>query len=466
MAPRAEVPGARGWRGALAEFAALWRAPEPDTDLMRASSAAVLEGPGRAAHAVLWSVLAFVIVALIWAALAQIDQIVVGSGKVIPSSQLQRVQNLEGGIVSAILVQTGDAVKKGQVVMQLDATRFNSTFQEGQAKDQALIARVARLSAEADGVPFAPPAELLHANPAIIAQEQAVYDSRRRELDANLVVLRQQERQRGQELEEMRAKERQLETSHQFAQRELDLTRPLAQQGAVSEVELLRTERQTQDLAGALEASRLAVPRLESALAEVRGKVAGFQAQFRAKAADELSSVRGEQTALSAANVGLQDRVARTLVRAPMAGIVKQLKVNTVGGVIQPGVDLMEIVPIEDSLLIEARVKPSDIAFLRIGQLAIVKLSAYDFSIYGGLEGRLEHISADTLTPEDPGEKRESYYQIRVRTQTSKLDAEGTPLSILPGMEATVDVRTGRRTVLHYLLKPILKTREKALREP
>jgi adhesin transport system membrane fusion protein len=179
----------------------------------------------------------------------------------------------------------------------------------------------------------------------------------------------------------------------------------------------------------------------------------------------ELNLARAEQSALSAANTALDDRVTRTLVRAPLAGTVKQIKVNTVGGVVQPGMDLLEIVPLDDTLLIEARVRPADIAFLRPGQEAMVKLSAYDFSIYGGFPATLEHISADTMMPERPGERQESFYQIRVRTKQSKPNGRAEPLAILPGMVATVDIKTGKKTVLHYLLKPIIKTKEMALRE-
>jgi membrane fusion protein, adhesin transport system len=207
------------------------------------------------------------------------------------------------------------------------------------------------------------------------------------------------------------------------------------------------------------------LPRLDAAYREARQKMDELTARFRADAMKELTLARAEQAAISAANTALQDRVTRTLVRAPLAGIVKQVKVATVGGVVQPGMDLVEIVPLDDTLLVEARVRPADIAFLRPGQQAMVKLTAYDFSIYGGFPATLEHISADTLTPDKPGERSDSYYQIRVRTRQNKPSGHDEVLPILPGMVATVDVQTGKKTVLHYLLKPIIKTREMALRE-
>jgi adhesin transport system membrane fusion protein len=256
-----------------------------------------------------------------------------------------------------------------------------------------------------------------------------------------------------------------MQQSYNLVAQELAMTRPLVPQGAVSEVDVLRLERQANDLKGELTATRLALPRLEAAYREVRQKIEETTAHFRADAMKDLNLARAEQTALSAANTALEDRVSRTLVRAPLAGIVKQIKVNTVGGVVQPGSDLLEIVPLEDTLLIEARVRPADIAFLHPGQEAMVKLSAYDFSIYGGFPATLEHISADTIMPERPGERQESYYQIRVRTRQNHPSGKAEAVAILPGMVATVDIKTGQKTILHYLMKPIIKTKETAFRE-
>lgn len=436
-----------------------------DTGFMRESSAAMMEGPRYFTHWILWFTLLFCVVAVVWAALATVDEFTVGEGKVIPSSQVQVVQNLEGGIVSEIMVKVGQVVRKDQPLMRIDDTRFTASSREGQARDQALLARITRLAAEAGNTAFVPPARLTQEAPALVAQEKSLYTTRQRELQANQSILRQQADQRRREFAENRSREAQLQQSHELIAKELALMRPMAKQGAVSEVDLLRLERQVNDLRGELDATRLALPRLESAYREVQQKMEELNVRFRADAMKELNLVRGEQNALSAANTALDDRVNRTLVRAPLAGTVKQIKVSTVGGVVQPGMDLLEIVPLDDTLLIEARVRPADIAFLRAGQEAIVKLSAYDFSIYGGLPATLEHISADTLMPERPGERQESFYQIRVRTRQLKPGGQATPLAILPGMVATVDIKTGKKTVLHYLLKPIIKTKEMALRE-
>ncbi|SOY93627.1 Type I protease secretion protein, haemolytica toxin secretion prtE family (hlyD) [Cupriavidus taiwanensis] len=460
MSPRPEP------RTLARRVAAALRPHADDSAFMDPRDEAALARPRWFAHWILWCAAVFVIVALSWAALARVDEVAVGEGKVIPSSQVQVVQNLEGGIVAQILVRPGQVVDKDQPLMRIDDTRFTASYQEGRTKDDALVARIARLSAEAAGADFGAGAGGGDGDARrFVAEERALFASRKHALEANLAVLRQQSEQRRQELAEKRSREQQLRQSHRLVAQELAMMRPMVAQGVVSDVDVLRLERQTNDLKGELDASRLAMPRLEAAYRESQQKLDEASAHFRAEAMRELNQAKAEQAALSATNTALQDRVDRTLVRSPLAGIVKQLKVNTVGGVVQPGMDLVEIVPLEDTLLVEARVRPADIAFLRPGQPAVVKLSAYDFSIYGGFAGTVEHISADTLTPERPGERPESYYLVRVRTRDNRPAGSAVQVPILPGMVATVDVLTGQKTVLHYLLKPIIKTRDMAFRE-
>lgn len=456
-------------RGTLTELAnrivAALRPRPDDTAFMRERCAAAMEGPRYFTHWILWATLVFFVAALTWAALAKVDEVIVGEGKVIPTRRVQVVQNLEGGIVSEIMVRVGQVVQKDEPLLRIDDTRFASSYKEGKTKDAALIARIARLTAEANGMSFVAPPQLKQTDRSLLDQEESLFESRQRELQANLAVLRQQAEQHRQELAEKRSREAQLQLSYSLVAKELELTSPLVQKGAVSDVEVLRLERQANDMKGDLDATRLAMPRLDAAWREARQKIDELNARFRADAMKELNETRAEQAALSAANVALEDRVTRTIVRAPVRGMIKQIKLNTVGGVVQPGMDLLEIVPLDETLLIEARVQPSDIAFLRPGQDATVKLSAYDFSIYGGFPATVEDISADTLVPERPGEKPDSYYRILVRTKTNKPSGQREAVRIVPGMIATVDIQTGRRTVLHYLLKPVIKTKETALRE-
>jgi adhesin transport system membrane fusion protein len=436
-----------------------------DSEFMTDVSAATLRGARPLAHWILWSTVAFLGVALIWASGAQLDEVAQGQGQVIPSSKIQVVQNLEGGIIAELLVEPGQIVHKGQPLLRIDDTRFASSYLEGAAKDDALRVRIARLEAEAALGEFIPPADLQQDKSELVRQERAVFDSRHRDLQASVAVLDQQAEQRSRELAETQAHAAQLEHSYALVQQELAITRQAADQSVFPKVQLIRLERQANDLKGELEVAKLSVPRLQAARAEVRRKAEQIAAEFRAAASRELSEARAEQSIVSATKVALEDRLARTTVRAPLTGTIKQVKVNTVGGVVQPGMDLVEIVPLEDSLLVEARVRPADIAFLRPGLEAMVKLTAYDFSIYGGLEGIVEHISADAIIDERPGVRPESYYLVRVRTSRGGRGAGDKHLKIIPGMQATVDIRTGHKTVLQYLLKPILRAKQTALRE-
>lgn len=429
-----------------------------DIDFMPEQVAATLLWPRFFSRVMLWAMFVFVIIALVWAGLASVDEITVATGKVVPSSQVQVIQNLEGGIVSRIAVQVGDVVKKGQLLVQLDETRFSSSNKENQGKLESLRAKNSRLTAEAYNKPFEHPDKV---QPELIEHEQALYLARQRELLANIAVLRQQADQRSQEMDEKKSREIQLQQSLKLVEKELSMTRPLMQQGVVSEVEVLRLERQVNDLRGDLESTRITIPKLSAGVQEIHNRIESMNMKFRSEAMNELSHARDEYASTSAIDIAIGDRLARTAIRSPVNGIIKQIMVNTVGGVIQPGMELMQIVPIEDDLLIEARVRPSDIAFLRPGQEALVKISAYDFSVYGGLPGVLERISADTIT----NEKGEGFYQITVRTKASTLTKYKDQMAIIPGMQATVDVKTGKKTILSFILKPIIKTKENALRE-
>lgn len=304
-------------------------------------------------------------------------------------------------------------------------------------------------------------AELRALYPDVVNREIDLYNNRLASLETNQLVFQQQIEQKRQEIVEQEAKLANLRQSFELSQEELNLTRPAFEQGAVSRVELLQLERQVNQLKGDLEATQLAIPRARSALKEAQNKLKESAAKFRAEAQEDLTNVRGKLDQIRESSVSLEDKVSRTQVRSPVKGIVKQIQINTVGGVIRPGMNLMEIVPLEDSLLIEAKVRPEDIGFIKPGLHAVVKLTAYDFAIFGGLPAEVENISADTILDEEGN----SFYQIRVRTDKNYLGTSESPLPIIPGMQASVDVITGKKTLLDYLLKPILKAKQNALRE-
>lgn len=431
-----------------------------DADFLTDVRAVSLRGPRRAATLLLLLVAYLVALAIYWAHNTVIDEVTRGAGTVIPSGQVQVVQNLEGGIVAEILAQEGEIVAKGQVLVRIDNTTFRSSLQETEERRLARLFQIARLSAEVEGRAPQWPAEAAD-RPGLKASEQALYDSRQAELAAAIAVLQNQAVQKRQELAELRSNLGRDQEAYNLAAEELQVTEPLAERGVISRVELLRLKRQVNDLHGKLEATRLAIPRAESAIEEAERRVEERRAMFTSEAQAALTQARTELATLQATTVAAADRVSRTAVRAPVRGTVKRLLVNTVGGVVRPGADLVEIVPLEDKLLIEARVRPSDIAFLHPDQKANVRISAYDFAVYGGLKAKVEQISADAIA----GERGESYFLIRLRTERNYLGTADKPLPIIPGMTATVDILTGRKSILDYLLNPIMRARETALRE-
>ncbi len=373
------------------------------------------------AHSLLFVIAVFTIAGLLWANVTYLDEATSGQGRIIPSGQVQVIQNLEGGILSALLVKDGDKVEKGQIVARLDETRFQSSLRENRVKYLALRAAEARLRAEADGGQPRFPDELKE-RADLIQVERELFSARRRALDESVIALRR---------------------SLELAQRELAMTEPVVQRGGVSEVELLRLRRQVNELSATIE--------------EKRNK-------FRADARQDLNRILADVDGLRETSVAAQDRVERSTLRSPVKGVVKKIYQKTIGAVISPGADLMDIVPLEDTLLVEARIRPTDVGFLHVGQVAKVKIMAFDYAIYGSLPAKVEHISPDAID-ESKDPRAEPYYRVLVRTERNYLEGRKGRLEIMPGMTATVDVLTGSKTVLTYLLKPFVKVKESAMRE-
>lgn len=396
---------------------------------------------------------------VLWAAVAQLDEVTRGDGKVIPSRQLQVLQSIDGGLVSEILVKEGDVVQQNQLLIKIDETRFVSSVKENQAQYLGLVAKTARLKAIADGKPFVPSADVVKAAPEIVAQERQYYEARTDEMNAAVSIARQQLAQRHQELNEAQARRAQATQGYELTSKELAVTKPLINSGAVSEVELLRLERDVSRYRGERDMAVAQISRIQAAINEAQRKIEEVELTFRNDASKELSETTAKLNSLAEGSVALSDRVKQSSIRSPVKGTVKRLLVNTVGGVVQPGKDMIEIVPLEDTLLLEARVLPRDIAFLRPGQPAMVKFTAYDFSIYGGLEGTLEHIGADSVMDE----KGNAFYTVRVRTNKAGFGDANLP--IIPGMVAEVDILTGKKSVLTYLVKPVLRAKSVAMTE-
>lgn len=426
-----------------------------------AISADLLRPLPRGLDAMILALSAMVFSFVAWSAWAVIEEVTRGEGRIIPASKIQLVQNLEGGIVRHLGVHEGDRVNAGDVLLRIDPTQAGSSLGEARLRMFGLRTQIARLRAEIEDSDLSFDKEIADAVPELIGRQRQHFQERQRELKASLAVLSAQQKQRAQEIRELTAKIKRQSRAKEIAEAELAILRPLAAKRAVSRANVLEAERKLNEAAGSLEAAELALPRIKAQLQEVRERRLEKLAAFRSEALQQLTRARVELAALQQASKGQADTLARTTVRAPVKGIVKTVHVTTIGQVVAPGSDLVEIVPLDDTLLVEARVRPSDIAFLRPGQEALVKLTAYDFSLYGGLKGRLEQIGADSVT----NDKGETYYLVRVRTTTSTLRHGGEDLPIIPGMVAQVDVKTGSKTVLTYLTKPLTRMRQEALQE-
>ncbi|CAN4267702.1 AcrA Membrane-fusion protein [Methylophilaceae bacterium] len=395
---------------------------------------------------------------MLWAALTNVEELVKGDGKVVPSSQLQILQSLDGGIVQNIYVKEGQKVRSGQALVQIDSTRFLSSVKENQVQNIALAAKAERLNAQLENRTFKVPINITEEMRLVFAQEQRYFENARYELDAQLSIARQQLTQRRQELNEAQAKRDQAKLLLESASHELTITKPLLGTGAVSEVDLLRLERDVTRYSGERAQAIAQISRIDAAINEANSKIQNVELEFRNNLRKDLSETMAKLNAMTESSVGLQDKLKQSILRAPMNGYVKRLLVNTVGGVITPGKDIVEVVPSEDNLILEVKVPTRDIAFLRVGQKALVKFTAYDFSIYGGMEAKLESIGADSITDE----KNNTFYVVKVRTSRSKFS---DTLPIIPGMQAEVDISTGKKTVLAYLLKPLLRAKQIALTE-
>ncbi|MEO1282306.1 MAG: HlyD family type I secretion periplasmic adaptor subunit [Pseudomonadota bacterium] len=396
-----------------------------------------------------------------WAAFAQIEEATRGEGRVIPASKIQLVQNLEGGIVREIGVREGDRIKVGDIILRIDPTQADASHGETQERILGLTALSTRLDAELEGKPLVFTSDLEKTAPALVKRQRETYQARKRELDASLAALQSQFQQRQQELIELNGKVDILKRSLEIAKSQQAILAPLAKSRAASRSELLAADAKVNDTLGALRAAELAIPRVKLQADEAKQRRAEKVSAYRAEALEKLNEARVELGALQEVNKRSADKLARTVIRAPATGIVKTVHVTTIGQVVQPGIDLIEIVPLNDTLLIETRIRPQDIAFLRPGQLARVKLTAYDFALYGGLDGEVENIGADSVTDD----KGETYYLIQIRTNGVQLEHGGKDLPVIPGMVAQVDVLTGKKTVLAYLTKPLTRMRDEALRE-
>jgi adhesin transport system membrane fusion protein len=392
---------------------------QEDVDFIRDSKAALLARSTPLANVALYILVIFLLAGLIWARVAKLDEVTRGIGKIVPASQVQVIQNLEGGILSNIYVKEGDTVEKGQMLAQLDDTLFAAQYKQGYAKYITLLASIARLEAETQHksqITF--PSEVQN-EPKLISQETKLFNSKMRLLNNTM---------------------KNFQHSYKLAIRQLNITKPLVKQGVMSKIDLIHIQKE---------------------VSSIKTRMDSYKDDFYETEMTELNGKKAEASILAENLAALKDRMRRTTIKSPVTGIVKQIYTNTLGGVIKPAEPIMEVVPLNDNLVVEAHVQPKDIAFIKIGQDAKVKVTAYDYAIYGGLEGKVTHVSADTSM--DP--RGNSFYEVTIKTDKNYFGSKVGSLPIMPGMTAQVDIITGKKPVMYYLLKPLLRAKEKAMRE-
>lgn len=412
-------------------------------------------------HIMMLSICAFFIIFFLWASFAKLEETTRGEGKIIPSKEIQKLSSLEGGIIDEIRIKEGDEVKAGQIVVRLRDVAAGSELGSNETRYYGLMAAVTRLQAEVEGKMPEFSDEVMKNAPAAVSEEMNAYRANRDKVNGQTIIYQQQKSQRSQELSELQIKSSDLSGQMSIIRDRKNMVEPLVARGSAPKMELLELDQSIKEKQTEMNSVSSAMPRARSAIAEAEARIKDVEASAKAQAQMELSAKMVEMTALKQGLVGLTDRKDRTEIKSPVNGYVKDIKVYTVGGVVQPGQDFIEIVPKDDQLLVEARIKPKDIAFLYPDQPAMVKISAYDFSIYGGLPGKVVAISPDAVTDE----KGESYYHVRVLTTENALKRKDSVLPIIPGMVATVDILTGEKTVMEYLMKPFVKTLTSSMNE-
>ena len=427
-----------------------------DYEYMRSLSEAVLSQTPRKTKVILWFWFIFIFAFIVWASFASIDEITRGEGEIVPSGENQLIQNLEGGIVKEIFVKEGSIVKKGQILLKLENQKSKSTMVSNQIKINELEAKMIRLKAEASQKPFKPSSIFLKRFPRLLKNEQSLFLSNKNQYIAKASVLKSQVNQKKSELQEAQSSLKHLKKSYDLVNEELTMSKPLVIEGIKSKVDYLKLKRELNEIDQKYQASVNSIPRLKAGIQEISHKTKEIEFTFINKAKEELNKVYAELQRIKASDLAYEDQVYRTMVKSPVNGVIQKLYVHTVGGVIKPGADLVELVPTDNSLLVEVKIKPSDIAFLYPGLQANIKISAYDFAIFGGLIGEVVNISADTVK----NEKNETFYKVLIKTKQNFIRKDDNQLKIIPGMVAQVDIVTGKKTILDYILKPILKTKQ------
>ena len=429
---------------------------QEDYEFMNSLSAAILEQGPKKFRVFLWFWILTVIALITWAYFAEIDEIVRGDGTVVPRSENKMVQNLEGGIVEKLLVKEGDIVKKGQILLKIDNGKSKSDYESTSLKSLELTAKIVRLEAEVNDKEFDANEFSSNAISQYILNEKKLYKINKNNLESEIQVLEEQLKQKRNDLSSARSSIGYLRNGYSLISEEVRIAKPLVARKIRSKVDFLKLKREANNIRKELANVRISIPKTQSIINEVKTKIVEIKDKFRKTSQEELNKTVAELERVNANINNLKDKVVRTNVYSPTNGIVQQIFFNTIGGVIKPGENLVEIVPTGETLLIETKIKPADIAFIYYKQDAKVKFTAYDYSIYGGLDGSVIKISADT----EVDENKDSFYTVHIQTNENHLTKDNRELSIIPGMVVNVDILTGKKTILDYILKPILKAKQ------
>jgi len=429
---------------------------EDELEYLESLSAAVLHKRPSSTRLVLFFWIVTVVLLITWAALTNIDEIIRAKGEIIPFGDNQVLQNLEGGIVSEINVEEGDMVKKGNILLKIENAKSLSTFEANELKHFELRARIARLKAEIYMKPLYFDKELTQRVPSLLMEEKLLYDTDMQQFHSQIQILQEQLSQQRQQLKEANEKIKHLQRSFELISEEVGMTAPMVKKGVRSKIDYLKLQREASQVEDELTAAKLSLPRLKSTIEEAIEKIKETKLSLQLKSRKELTEALAESQRIEAQSKGMEDSVNRTIIRSPVDGMVQKLYLHTIGGVVKPGMDMIEVVPIYDNLIVEVKVEPKDIAFVYADQKAKVKFTAYDFAIYGSLDAKVLTISPDTQTDQEG----HTYYIVRLKTDKNYLGNIDNPLKIIPGMVVNADIITGKRTILDYIIQPMIKSKD------
>lgn len=408
-----------------------------------------------------WPIMVLLAVVLVWAHFSQLDEVAVAEGEIVPLGKVKVVQHLEGGIIKEIYVREGDTVKEGQPLLQLDLASAGTNRDELQVRHDGLILVRSRLQAETEGKPPTFPQDIAQRRPNLVAAQRQAYEARKRELESNLTVLREQVRQKELEVKELESKRKATSRNLELARERFKMSTSLLGEGLTAKMEHLKLEAEVESLEGEAQTLAQSLPRARAAVSEVTQRLREAEIKFRREAQDELAKTDQEIARVRELLAQATEQGVRAVIRSPNDGIVKNMRYNTIGGVVKPGEPILEIVPTGDNLVVESKLNPTDRGYVTRGQRALIKVSTYDYARYGGLEGQVILVAPDSTTDQ----KGNIYFRVVVQPEKTYLGRQPGDLPISPGMQATVDIHTGTKSVMEYLVKPVLKLRHEAFRE-